>query len=1285
MIRLMNLDEHLLHLASRHRLNLWLTLGLGAVGGILTVAQAGLLSRTISLAFLGEAGNSSWLATVDEVPTLMALLLGVILCRAALVWGSELSAGWLALQVKQSVRQQLYERLQRWGPAYVRGERTGDLTATAMEGVESLEAYFSQYLPQLALAALVPLTILIFVFPLDWLSGLVLLLTAPLIPLFMILIGSVAQELTHRQWQTISRMSAYFLDVIQGLTALKILGRSRAQIQVIEQVNERFRLTTMSVLRVTFLSALVLELVATLSTAVVAVEVGLRLLYGRLAFEQALFVLVLAPEFYLPLRLLGTRFHAGMAGVAAAQRIFGVMETPIPDSQTTAAEQVPFAANSAQPLIAGDGALPQISSLPLSSLSFESVSYVYPGERQALRDVSFRMEANQKVALVGPSGAGKSTIAGLLLGFLQPQGGVIRVDGQPLSEISPKDWHSRLAWVPQNPYLFQGTLADNLRLARPGASQEALEQAARLANLDEFIQALPDGYETWIGERGIGLSGGQARRLALARAFLKDAPFLILDEATASLDPEQEGLIQQGMQRLLADRMVLMIAHRLNTVRQADWILVIDEGRIVEAGSHEDLLHQSGLYRQLTDFWQQDAVDEPIPVAGLSIQPHRSPDEMRENRHAGPAEHGWAAATLAATLPENVPGAIAPQDSGRPAGQPEANGQPLRRLLRLVTPFSGWAALSVLTGCAAIVCGIGLMATSAYILSAAALQPSIAELQVAIVGVRFFGIGRGIFRYLERNLSHEVTFRVLGRLRQSFYQALEPLAPACLQCQHSGDLLARIQNDIGALENFYVRVMAPLLVAVLVTLGVALWLGSFSLLLALALAAVWILAGVGLPWLIHALGRQPGRELVQERARLSSALVDSLQGMADLAVFDLAGREASRFRTANQKLGAAQWRLTRLGAMQTAFGGALAHLGMWLVLLLAIPLVSSGQLAGVTLATLALAALASFEAVSPLPPAAQHLESSLQSARRLYEIVDARPEIREPDGPAPVPQQPVFRLKEVSFTYPQAAGPSGASHPLKGSPALDQVSLHLAPARRVAVVGPSGAGKSTLAGLLLRFWEPQSGEIMVEEGAEMVGDHQALSSMPVSRCNSYELRSRVGLLSQQTYLFAASLRDNLRLARPKASQEEIEGAARRARLADWIETLPEGYDTWIGEQGLRLSAGERQRVAIARLLLQDAPLVILDEPTANLDARNEQAVLQDLLAAHSGRALLLITHRLVGLEDFDEIVVLHDGRVVQRGGMAALLATEGYFRRMWELQRGVLPDWNPNGGREMEL
>ena len=572
-------DRHLFRQALPAQPYLMTSVALGFMGGCLAVVQAWLLSSVISRVFLEGA-------RLAQVTPLLAVLLGVIGLRSAAAWGAEVAAGTVARRVKKGLREVVFAHLLALGPAYTQGERTGELTATVMDGVEALDPYFSQYLPQLAAAALVPLTILMVVLPLDWVSGVVLLFTAPLIPVFMVLIGKAAEALTRKQFDLLGRLSAHFLDTLQGLATLKTLGQSRAQAKVIGRVSDQYRQATLAVLRVAFLSALVLEMVATISTALVAVEVGLRLLYARMAFQPALMILILAPEFYFPLRQLGLRFHAAASGASAAKRIFDILAVQPPAGLRSPAE----------PCV---GAETTASSPEWETITFSDVHFSYGEGRAALRGVSCAIPSRQKTALVGPSGAGKSTIVQLLLRFVVPEAGEIWSGKKPLGAIDLAAWRSKIAWVPQAPHLFHDTIAANLRLACPEATDEALVLAAQRAHLHDFVATLPQGYETPVGEGGARLSAGQAQRLALARAFLKDAPFLILDEPASNVDPELEALLQDATDRLMKGRTVLVIAHRLNTIYQAEQILVVSEGRVIEAGSHASLFRQRGLYHRL--------------------------------------------------------------------------------------------------------------------------------------------------------------------------------------------------------------------------------------------------------------------------------------------------------------------------------------------------------------------------------------------------------------------------------------------------------------------------------------------------------------------------------------------------------------------------------------------------------------------------------------------------------------------------------------------------------------
>ncbi len=582
---------------------------------------------------------------------------------------------------------------------------------------------------------------------------------------------------------------------------------------------------------------------------------------------------------------------------------------------------------------------------------------------------------------------------------------------------------------------------------------------------------------------------------------------------------------------------------------------------------------------------------------------------------------------------------------------------PARRLLRLAAPFAGWMALSAMLGLATIASGIGLMATSAFIIAKAALHPSIADLQVAIVGVRFFGIARGVFRYLERYVSHHVTFRLLAGLRVWFYRSLEPLAPARLMDYKSGDLLSRSVADIETLEHFYVRVIAPPQVAMLVGVLMAAWLASYNLWLAVALLACLAAAGLGVPFLTHRLSRGLGRRMIAVRAELHAALVDGVQGAADLLAFGQEERHQARVRDLSRELVGLQGRSARISGLHAALTGLSMNLTTLVMLLVAIPLVGAGRLDGVYLALLVLAAIASFEAVAPLPLAIQYLGNCLEAGRRLFEIVDAQPAVHEPPSPAPPPSDHSLLVENLSFRY-------RPDEPL----ALDGINLSLPPGGCLAVVGPSGAGKSTLVNLLLRFWEYETGRIVL--GGRELRDYHPES-----------LHRMMGVVAQETHLFNATLRENLLVARPDAAQSDLAQAIRQAQLEDFVQALPHGYDTWLGEGGLRLSGGERQRVAIARALLKNAPLLILDEATANLDPLTEREVMETIRRLMAGRSTLIITHRLVGLEKADEILVLQGGRVMERGRHYELLQTGEIYRHMWELQsRAVEEDWRDLAG-----
>jgi ATP-binding cassette subfamily C protein CydD len=530
-----------------------------------------LLARTIDAVVFKDAG-------LQQVSPWLWIILCLFSLRALFSWLAEQAAFRAAIAVKLHTRDVLFRHLFSLGPLRLSAERTGELVTTISDGVESLEAYFARYLPAMTLMALLPFVILVVVFPVDWIAALILMVTAPLIPLFMILIGKGAERLNQRQWRKLARMSAYFLDVIQGLATLKMFNASRPEIDKVARVSDEYRRSTMAVLRVAFLSSLALEFFATVSIALVAVSIGFRLLWGEMDFVYGFFILLLAPEFYLPLRSMGTHYHARMEAIGASERLLHLLDIAAPES----ANQQLAAPN-----------------LRRAGVALDKVGVVYPNGVQALEHVSLQINPGDRIGIVGHSGSGKSTLFNLLLGFIPPSVGSIVIGDTALHGIEPKSWREQLAWVPQRPHLFAASIAENIRISRPGASEEEVILAAHAAQADAFVRDLPKGYATGVGDGGIGLSGGQAQRIALARAFLRNAHLLLLDEPTSSLDRESENLVQTALDEATQGSTLLVIAHRLNTVQRLDRIVLLEGGRVEGQGTHQELMRQSEIYRRL--------------------------------------------------------------------------------------------------------------------------------------------------------------------------------------------------------------------------------------------------------------------------------------------------------------------------------------------------------------------------------------------------------------------------------------------------------------------------------------------------------------------------------------------------------------------------------------------------------------------------------------------------------------------------------------------------------------
>ena len=580
------IDPRLMAEGRRTRGALYFAIGLGVSAALLVIVQAVLLAQVVR----GVVFAHQSLPAV--APRLWGLA-GLFALRAALSYASEIVAFKASAGIKTYLRQTLLCHILQLGPAYAADAQSADLAGTMIEGIEALEPYFSRYVPQMALVVAVPLAILALVFPIDWISGLILLCAGPLIPLFMVFVGYRAEAISQRQWLKLLLMSTHFLDMVQGLTTLKLFGRARDEIAIVARISDDYRQTTMAGLRVAFLTSAVLEFFASLAIALVAVVFGARLLHGRVDFYPAFLVLLLAPEYFVPLRGLSTHYHARMSALAAARRMFEVLDMPL------------------API--GTAALPALSALDITC---ENLHFAYGDAAPVLAGLSCRFPAGQITAIVGASGAGKTTLARLLLGFARPdQGRIVLNQAVDLAAVAPQSWWQSLAWVPQNPRLFHGSIAANIRLGDPLADDAALRVAAARARALAFIEAQPQGFETIIGDLGAGLSGGQIQRIALARAFLKNPPLLILDEATANLDLASEALVLEAIAALALGRTVIVIAHRMAMAERADHVLVLEAGRVVESGTPAQLRAAGGAYARLLQAYHGATAAAPVLCA----------------------------------------------------------------------------------------------------------------------------------------------------------------------------------------------------------------------------------------------------------------------------------------------------------------------------------------------------------------------------------------------------------------------------------------------------------------------------------------------------------------------------------------------------------------------------------------------------------------------------------------------------------------------------------------------
>ncbi len=1133
------IDPRLLRRASATRGYLVAGVAVGSVTAILTLVQAWLLSSSIGTIFATGHDDGLWWATL----ALAAVFAG----RAGLAWLHQ----WLAHRTSAAVKSQLRRDIigARLAHPIDSPASTGGLITLVTQGLDALDGYFSKYLPQLMLAVTVPVIIGVAILTSDLLSAVIVAVTVPLIPIFMALVGWTTEARTQRRWAIQTRLAHHFADLVTGLPTLQVFGRAKAQAEGLKRTEAAHVRETMGTLRISFLSAMVLELLATLSVAVIAVVIGFRVVYGQLDLTTALFVLILAPEAYLPIRQVGVHYHDSADGVAAAEAAFGLIDAhTVPGEKGT----VPSAAVGAE-------AEPSPSAL----LSVRGLTHTYPrASAPALLPTSFDIEPGELVALSGSSGGGKTTLLNAVLGFLTPSAGALYSGGRPLAEVA--DWRSRVAYVGQFPGLIVGSVAENVRLGDPSADDDAVRDALARAGAAD----LP--LDQTIGDRAEGVSAGERRRIATARALLRiDATgtasgrLLVLDEPTAGLDADAEAVLLTSLRQ--AGVGVLVVSHRPAVLASAD--------RVIE-----------------------------LQVAAAATPA------------AEPTSAGESSARPSASTGTPSPAVANPDDV---AALPVDDRPLLRRLLDAVPGSRKWLALAVFLAFCASAASVALMSVSAWLLTFAALLVPVLFLEAPSVAVRFFGISRGVLRYVERLTGHNIALRLQSALRLETYSRL---ARTTLLGRRRGDLLTTVIADVEAIQDLIVRVWIPFVASSLVIAISAFAMGVISPGSGLVLLASAAVAGLLVPWLAQKLSARADVAMVRLRGELADDVQEITEAAADLVAYNAAEAYTEKLLAVDEQLRRAEARSTWVRGLAVAgqlLAAGAAVIGAlligadavaantlapgvvgWMrdVVFIRIPDPPAAALQTTLLAVLVLTPLALHEALSTLVQSAQTYTRAKVALGRVDELLAADP-VGAGDLPAaaaPV-AEPGLVVAELSAGWP-------GHHPV-----VTGLSLDVERGQKVALVGPSGVGKTTVAATVLGLIPAMGGRV--------------------------DVRGRVGYLAQDAHIFSTSIAENVRIGNRDATPEQVSAALTRAGLSLSPDRL-------VGETGTQLSGGEARRVALARLLVGEYQVLVLDEPTEHLDVETATHLMDDIWSGTSDSAVLVITHDPAVVARCDRVVPL---------------------------------------------
>ncbi|MDO4400751.1 MAG: thiol reductant ABC exporter subunit CydD, partial [Coriobacteriia bacterium] len=1164
--------------------------------GLFAVVQAAaIIGQALTLA---TALDNLWHAfPIDSQAGWIAGFFGCFLAKQITVTAQDSLLARYAQHQGARLRKELLGASLCGGAGWVRAQGTASVTTAALEGIDQVENYLRVILPKVVGAgAILPAT-LVATFIMDWPSGIILTMVLPVIVFYMILLGRMAQDRAARQYATYQHLSNHFVDTLRGLPTLKLFGAAKRHAAEVFQVSEEFREATDKTLRVATLSSVVLDLLATLGVAAVAMLLGFRLVDGSLPLFTGLAVLILAPEYFTPLRQFAGDFHASLDGRNALAHILALVDGE--------GENAPEEAEGSSPI----GTWSADSTLELAGISF---SYAPDGEHgdapAALQDVSFEARGFMRVGIVGTSGSGKSTLANVLGGFFTPGQGRISVDGEtvPLNALESGAWQSQVLYIPQDPHIFHATLRDNIAFYTPDCTDDDIARAIHVVGLEPLVAELPQGLDTVIGEGGRALSGGQAHRIALARALLDaNRRILIFDEPTAHLDIETEYELKERMLPLMEGRLVFFATHRMHWLRDMDHVLVLEGGRIVEQGAPDELrtVAVPRVLRDGGDSWNAIGSSPSQPSAdapGMASEPAAVPD-------------------------------------GDVASTPAKRDTWVRPYFRR---YRKTLASALALGVASFAFAALLMLTSGYLISGTAEAPgNILYYYLPIAFVQVFGLGKPPLRYFERLQSHDWVFRMTSSLRVRLYKALErdALKPGT---RTTGEVLGLVSEDIGHIQNLYLRTMFPLVIGWALLAGCLVVMGIVDPLFALAMLVVLGMAAVALPLFANRANVQRMQARKDMKNRLYDALTDDLIGSSDWVFAGRGSRCVDAHMAQAEEVSRTQARIDRFSRMCDLAMAALMGIAACLIIAWASQRFG-GTVGGPAnwIAALVLGFFPLVEAFSPLPRAAMDANVHRDSIDRLNAFPDTDDSVDIDEGkPVTALTNDLF-IRDVHFSYPGT-----------DKPVLDGVNLTVAAGERVAVLGRSGSGKSTLASLVRGDMRPTQGFI-------------ALGGKPTTAFGD-GVAALIGVVQQDAYLFDRSIRDNLRIGKPGATDDEIWEALDRVKLGDMTRELPQGLDTIADEAGKRFSGGERHRIALARVLLADTPIILLDEPTVGLDPVTERDVLATMMEATAGRSLVMVTHHLQGIEAFDRVVFLEDGRIELDGTPAQLAAESPRYRTL---------------------